>query len=147
VDDREFLQQFESCTLPFGQWNHRAHLKVAFLLLRDHSFDEALDRMRAGVKKYNAAISVPEGPTSGYNETTTVAFMHLIRATVHAYSDTFPTPTADAFCDTHPQLMSKHVLRLFYSPERRMHPEAKHTFVPPDLAPLPRVPSIKQRGE
>jgi hypothetical protein len=139
MDDAEFLRQFEARTLPFEQWTHRAHVKVAFLYLRDHPFDEALARVRAGIKAYNAANQVPEGPTSGYNETTTVAFVTLVAATMRAYGNTFPTPDAERFCETHPQLMTRHALRLFYSPERRMHPEAKARFVEPDLAPLPRV--------
>jgi hypothetical protein len=139
VEDHELLRQFEQRTLPFKQWTHRAHVKVAFLYLRSHPFDEALARMRAGVKAYNAANNVPEGPQRGYNETTTHAFMRLVDATMRAYGEMFPTPDADSFCDTHPQLLSKHVLRLFYSPQRRGQPEAKTRFVEPDLAPLPRV--------
>ena len=71
--------------------------------------------------------------------TTTCAFMHLVAATMRAYGDTFPTATPDAFCDTHPQLMTRHVLRLFYSPQRRMDPRAKTEFVEPDLTPLPKL--------
>jgi hypothetical protein len=95
--------------------------------------------MRAGVKAYNARHRVPENATSGYNETTTRAFLHLIAATTQAYAATPPTPGADSFCDTHPQLMTKHALRLFYSPQRRMDPLAKTQFIEPDLAPLPRL--------
>jgi hypothetical protein len=137
--DADFLHQFESRTLPFVQWTHRAHVKVAYLYLRAHPFDEALVRMRAGVKAYNAANHVPEGPDRGYNETTTRAFLHLIAATMRAYECVFPTDSADAFCDAHPQLMTRHALRFFYSPARRMHPDAKATFVEPDLAPLPPI--------
>ncbi len=39
----------------------------------------------------------------------------------------------------HPQLMTNHIIRLFYSPTRRMDPLAKSTFVPPDLAALPKI--------
>jgi hypothetical protein len=139
MDDAELLRRFETCTLAFELWTHRCHVKVAYLYLVHHSFDEALIRMRAGVKAYNAAHDVPEGPTSGYNETTTHAFLHLVAATMQAYGEAFPTPTADSFCDAHPQLMSKHILRLFYSPQQRMHPLAKAQFVPPDLTALPRL--------
>jgi hypothetical protein len=139
MDDTEFLSSFERLSLPFEQWTHRAHVKVAFLYLRTHQFDQALLRMRAGIQAYNAANKVPEGPTSGYNETTTHAFLHLIAATMAAYGEQMPTPTADSFCDMHPQLMTRNVLRLFYSPEQRMHPLAKTQFIEPDLAPLPRI--------
>src|SRR6058998_3588000 len=82
MDDRELLRQFESLTLPFDQWTHRAHVRVAYTYLSDHPFEEALRRMAAGVKAYNARNNVPEGPTSGYNQTTTHAFLHLIAATM-----------------------------------------------------------------
>src|SRR5687768_2946386 len=120
MTDEEHLRSFEDLTLPFEEWTHRAHVKVAYAYLRRHPFDEALDRMRTGVKAYNARHGVPEGPTSGYNETTTHAFMHLVLATMRAYAQTHPAPDAEAFCDAHPQLMTKHALRLFYSPQRRM---------------------------
>jgi hypothetical protein len=139
MDDAELLRHFETLTLPFERWTHRAHVRVAFSYLRAHAFDDALAHMRAGVKAYNAANHVPESPTSGYNETTTHAFLHLIAATMQSYGDVFPTETANAFCDAHPQLMTRHVLRLFYSPQQRMHPLAKTQFIEPDLAPLPKL--------
>jgi hypothetical protein len=140
VHDRELLQAFEQRTLPLDQWTHRAHVKVAFLYLRAHDFDEALTRMRAGIKAYNAAKGIPDGPGEGYDETTTCAFMKLIHTTMAAYGERLPTPDADAFCDTHPQLMSPQVLRLFYSPARRTDPAARGRFLAPDLAPLPEPP-------
>jgi hypothetical protein len=139
MTDDEHLRAFEDLSLPFDQWTHRAHVKVAFIYLTRHPFEEALNRMRAGVKAFNARHAVPENQTSGYNETTTHAFLHLIAATLHAYGQSHPAPDADAFCDTHPQLMTRHALRLFYSPARRMHPLAKTQFVEPDLAPLPKM--------
>jgi hypothetical protein len=139
MGDEELLRRFEDRTLPFDQWTHRCHVKVAYLYLRRLPFRAAQEQIRRGIRAYNAAHHVPEGPTSGYNETTTCAFMHLVAATMRAYAETFPTATADAFCDTHPQLMTRHVLRLFYSPERRMDPPAKTEFVEPDLAPLPPI--------
>ncbi len=139
MDDAKLLRQFEDLSLPFSQWTHRAHVKVAFLCLRAHAFDEAISLLRKGIKAYNAANQVPEGPTSGYNETPTHAFLHLIAATMAAYGEAMPTLTADVFCDTHPQLMTRNALRFFYSPERRMHPHAKTTFIEPDLAPLPLI--------
>ena len=140
MDDRDLLAQFESLTLPFAQWTHRAHVKVAYLYLRkERAFEAALAKLRRGIQAYNSANNVPESPTSGYNETTTHAFLRLIDATLRAYGEVFPAPDADAFCDAHPQLLTRHALRLFYSPERRMHPDAKRRFVEPDLAPLPVV--------
>jgi hypothetical protein len=138
MTDDELLNAWTGLTLPFDQWTHRAHVRVALTLLRRHGFDEALRRMRAGVQSYNAHHHVPEAPDSGYNETTTHAFFHLIAAVDAAYASAIPAPDGETFCDSHPQLMTRHVLRLFYSPQRRMDPRAKTQFVEPDLCPLPQ---------
>src|SRR5882757_4417970 len=112
MDDAELLRQFEDLSLPFEQWTHRAHVRVAFCYLKHHPFPEALNRVRSGIKAYNAANKVPESATSGYNETTTVAFLHLVHATMRAYGPAMPTETSNEFCQTHPQLLNKQVLRL-----------------------------------
>jgi len=140
MSDDDLMRAFEAATLPAAEWSHRAHVRVAVTYLRRHDVGEALNRMRIGIKKLNAQHYVPETPLSGYNETTTCAFVHLIAVTLQAYRQTHPTPDADAFCDTHPQLMTRHVLRLFYSPQRRMDPRAKAEFIEPDLTPLPKLP-------
>lgn len=139
MDDAELLRQFQDRTLPFKEWTHRCHVKVAYLHLKAYPYDEALSRICTGIRQYNAANNVPESETTGYNQTTTCAFLHLIAAVMHACAQTHPVQTADEFCDMHPQLLSKHVLRFFYSPQRRMHPDAKTRFIEPDLAPLPAI--------
>jgi hypothetical protein len=145
MDDSELLRAFEECTLPFDQWTHRAHVRVAYLYATAYSFEEAMAKTRAGIQKYNKANNRPEGPEQGYNETTTHALLHLVAAVAAAYKQTHRVSNAEEFCDMHPQLMSKQVLRFFYSPQRRMHPLAKTTFVEPDLTALPRIAESYQR--
>ena len=141
VEDAEFIGQFEACTLPFELWTHRAHVKVAYLYITQYGLEGAVPRLRRNIRAYNAKNNVPESQTSGYNETTTRAFATIIAAVMGAYGQALLTRNADEFCETHPQLLSRHILRLFYSPQRRMHPQAKERFVEPDLAPLPQVAS------
>lgn len=139
LTDDEFIRQFEDRTLPFHKWTHRAHVKVAYLYLRDYSFEVALKKIRTNIKAYNAVNKVPEEQFSGYNETTTQTFLRLVHATMNAYEGIFPSANADAFCDTHPQLRTKHLMRLFFTPERRQHPDAKEQFIEPDLSQLPAI--------
>ena len=101
IDD-ELLSAFESCSLPFAEWTHGAHVRVAYTYLRRLPFDVALLKLRTNIKRYNAHNKVEESPTGGYNETTTHAFAHLIAAVASAYEKAFPVATADEFCDTHP---------------------------------------------
>lgn len=142
MSDDELLHAFRTCALTHSEWNHRAHVRVAYLYLQQYGYELALQEFRTGIQKLNASHQVPESATRGYNETITVAFLRLVWATIGAYGRVLPTPNSDAFCDEHTQLMSKHDLRLFYSPERRLHPDAKYGFVEPDLAKLPDVEEL-----
>jgi hypothetical protein len=138
MTDEVFLARFEDCSLPFDEWTHRAHVRVAYLYLSKYPFREALAKVRTGIQAYNHAHRVLEGPMSGYHETTTHAFLVLVAATIEAYGELIPTADAGSFCDAHPQLMTRHELRLFYSPAARSNPLAKTQFIEPDLAPLPK---------
>jgi len=136
--DAALIAGFESQALAHIEWSHRAHVRMAYLYVRLHGYEEGLNRFRDGVQKLNAVHKVPESPVRGYNETTTVAFMRIMAATVAAYEPEMPTTSSEQFCDLHTQLMTKHIMRLYYSPARRMDPRAKYEFVEPDLAPLPQ---------
>jgi hypothetical protein len=135
MDDEAFLRSFEDGTYPYKEWHHRAHVKVAYLYLRQYSLERASEKVRAGIRAYNMANQVPEGPTMGYHETMTQAWVRLVHVTLCEYG---PGESADGFFEQHPQLSQKKALRFFYSKERFMSPEAKAKFVEPDLAPLPR---------
>jgi len=58
MNDEEHLRSFEDQSLPRAGWSHRAHLKVAYLYLIRFSYDEALERLRRGIKAYNAAQGI-----------------------------------------------------------------------------------------
>jgi N-acetylglutamate synthase-like GNAT family acetyltransferase len=133
--DDAFLRAFETQSIPLALWNHRSHLKVAYLFLNLHPFAEALQRMRSGVRAYNSANGIQDTPTGGYHETMTCAWLQLVHTTLRQFG---PAATADAFLDAQSQLGQKRNLLLFYSRDRIMSAEAKSTFVEPDLAPLPK---------
>src|SRR5688572_5761134 len=53
-DDAAFLADFEACRIPLAEWNHRSHIRMAYLYLRAHSFDEAVRRIRDGLNSFNS---------------------------------------------------------------------------------------------
>lgn len=135
MSDDDLLRQFEDSSLPFEQWVHRAHVRVAYLYLMRHPFEFAVEKMRSGIRAYNAAHHVPDEPNRGFHETMTGAWLRIIHATIQIYG---AATSSEAFVDGQPQLQEKKNLRLFYSPELIMSPAAKREFLEPDLAPLPR---------
>lgn len=141
--DAAFVADFEAQRIPLERWHHRDHVKLAYLYLRAGSFAAAARRITAGIRAHNAARGIVDTPTGGYHDTMTIAWLKLIAAILAEYG---PEPTADAFCDAHPELLEKKTLRLFYSRERFMSPQAKAEFVEPDLAPLPQARRGAHRG-
>jgi hypothetical protein len=65
----------------------------------------------------------------------TQAWVRLVHLALCEYG---PSETADSFFEQHPELSQKKVLRLFYTRDRFMSPQAKAVFLEPDLAPLPK---------
>src|SRR5688572_5283027 len=133
--DESFLCAFEDCSLPFEEWKHRAHIKVAYLYLRQLPYAQALDKVRTNIQRYNAATNTPELLERGYHETMTQAWMQLVHCTLCEYG---PAASADEFLDTQEHLLNRKALRFFYSRGRLISWRAKAEFVEPDLAPLPR---------
>ena len=142
--DDAFLKAFEDCTLPFDQWKHRAHLKVAYLYLRELPFDQALTKVRENIQRYNAATNTPETLERGYHETMTVAWLRLVDFTLREYG---PAESADAFLDAQEQLLNRRALRFFYSGELLISRQAKAEFVEPDLTPFPISAKQTKVGE
>jgi hypothetical protein len=70
------LRAFEACTLPRSQWNHAAHLTVALWYLVRYSPSEAIQRIRSGIQRYNAAAGIVTTNNSGYHETLTLFWIH-----------------------------------------------------------------------
>ena len=135
MSDDDFLTAFENCSLPFSQWNHRAHVRVAFLYLSRLGQAKAIDRIRSGIKAYNAVHGVEDGPAKGYHETTTQAFMRLIHEAARKRG---PFQDSHQFCEKNPELLDRRVLLCYYMRDRIMEPAAKVGFAEPDIAPLDR---------
>lgn len=138
MSDDELLACFREAQLTLEQFTHRAHLRIAWILLERMPFADAMAELRSGLPRLLQAFGVEDSPTQGYHETTTRAFLVLVDVTRRAYQKEMEAQDSAAFCDAHPQLDSSKVLRFFYSPERRMDPRAKTEFLAPDLAPLPQ---------
>jgi hypothetical protein len=135
MNDAELLERFELQAISSAAWTHRLHVRMAYLYLRAHPFDEALARIRSGIQRLNAANQVPEGPQAGYNETVTVAWARILQTLIVEQG---AAATSDEFVDQQPQLLCKTLLRLFYSRGIWTEQDCKTQFIEPDLTPLPR---------
>ncbi|QDU27594.1 hypothetical protein ETAA8_26820 [Anatilimnocola aggregata] len=135
MDDADLLRRFESQALSRAEWTHRLHVRVAYLYLTQHTFAEALEQIREGIQRLNAANEVPENPNAGYNETMTVAWARLVHTTI---CEQGTAASSSEFVDRQPHLLASTLLRLFYSKAIWQQHDCKTRFVEPDLAPLPQ---------
>ena len=135
---RAFIRQWEERTLPKVEWTHAAHVVVCAFYAAEHDPTEALQRMREGIPLYNLAVGGQNTEDSGYHETLTCFWAHIIRDFI--VSAQFPTSFVAAEAT---------VLR--YGQERKLHTSyysydvvanrlARRQWIPPDIIPLPMLP-------
>jgi hypothetical protein len=123
VHDREFVAAFEDCTLPPEQFPHRAHVRLAWLYLREGSLLDALTRFVEGLKRYAGSL----GAGGKYHETVTWAYMFLIHDRMaRASFETF-----EKFAAANPDLFNG-ILEKYYRKETLSSDLARRVFVMPD---------------
>ena len=126
MNDRDFAAAVEACTLPAAGFDHRQHVRLAWLYLTAEPLLEALTHFVTTLKRYATSL----GATTKYHETITFAFLFLI----HERMQRTPSSTFDAFAAAHPDLFEP-ILDRYYRPETLASELARTTFVMPDAAP------------
>lgn len=123
------LQVFLAGQQDIASFRHADHVRVAFEMLRCHSFLSSACLYSRQLKQMTASIGKP----MAYNETVTIAFLAMIaeRLAQRQY-DTF-----EAFAAENPEVLEKSALTKWYSPEQLHSDIARRTFV------LPSISSIK----
>ena len=130
---RRLVDAFDAASLPQAEWTHAAHITVATAhVFRDPA--QALDRLRAGIRRLNAAHGLVETSTRGYHETLTRFYTWAVAREVRAAPaglglGALATRVVEALTD-------RNVPLRHYSRERLMSPAARAGWVEPDLAPL-----------
>ena len=131
MTDDEFLTRFSNCTLDKQHFNHIGHVRLAWIHLQHHPFEEAVTRTCKGIHAYATHL----GAAGKFHWTITEALMHLLRAggaadPALAWPE-FVARNASLLADARAQVA------LHYSDRQLDTPEARQRFVAPDLLPLP----------
>lgn len=122
------LEQFERVAFEPGEFDHEAHVYVAWCYLQRHELLEAIRLYRSGLQKIVKAF----GAESKYHETITWFYMVSIAERMTDESArswrTFRQMNPELFM-RNPGWVGRH-----YSTERLGGPRARHQFVLPDRA-------------
>ena len=122
--------------LPREEWTHEAHLAATtYLLLRRPEID--LDAELPGlIRGYNESVGGVNSDTEGYHDTITRVFLHGVRLLLSETDRREPLHALVNELLLSPMGHRDWPLR-FYSRERLFSVEARHSFLSPDMAPLP----------
>ena len=136
MTDEAFARAFEDGAVTPAEFDHVAHVRVAWVYLREAaSVEEALPRMRDAIRRFAAAA----GASQKYHETITVLWMRLL-------ADVKARGASGELADVlraHPALADKELPLQYYSRERLFSDEARAAWVEPDR----RVLMIASTGE
>ncbi len=134
-DLRAVLDAFRAGSLPRSAWNHRAHLTAALSFARALPTDEALRRMRDAILRFNDAAGIVSTPDSGFHETLTVFYMHVVG--LHVLRHPAPTSLAADANTLMDEWGAKDLPLRHYSASELFSHQARAHWTPPDLMPLP----------
>lgn len=127
LSDTDFLAQFLAADLPAAGFDHRGHLRAAWLVLQRAPLPEAIETVCSGIARLAARLGVPDK----YHRTLTEALVRAMAAGGAAQ----PGESFETFLNRHPDLLhaARSVLARHYSAACLAQPEAKHRWVPPDV--------------
>lgn len=129
-DDLAFLRALEDCSLPPAQFNHRAHVRAAYLCLLQGDFAAALSRLRGAIRGF----ATHHGQPGRYHETVTVAYLALIQQHLCERGDGGGWPGFEA---ANPELFEPGLIGRYYSREELAAPAARRVFLLPRAAAAP----------
>lgn len=135
MTDDQFARAFERGEIAPAAFDHRAHVRVAWVYVREGpSLEAATTRMRDGIRRFAAAANASQK----YHETITILWMRLLADAAARLA----TPCElRELLEQRPELADKDLPLKYYSRERLFSDQARAGWVPPDLLGLPALPA------
>jgi hypothetical protein len=130
--DRRFRRDFEAGRCSPESFDHRAHVRLAYVYLAERDVDTALALIREALLGFLRHHGIDP---SKYHETMTRAWVLAVR---HFLEMSPEAESADQFIDHNPTLLDSRIMLTHYSAELLFSPQARAEFVDPDLDEIPR---------
>jgi hypothetical protein len=131
----DLVARFRARTLSKHEWTHRAHLAVGTWHVHAHGPAQALEFLRSGITRLNEAHGTVNGDNSGYHETVTRAYVHLLYDFIRRHPGPAVAGCVQALLAD--PLAEKTALLRYYSRQSLGSVTARKGWVEPDLEPLP----------
>jgi hypothetical protein len=133
--DREFRSDFEAFRVTPPQFNHAAHVRLAYIYLVEGDADSAVRKMREALRAFLQHHGIPPGK---YHETLTHAWVLAVRHFMTRSGNALTCASAADFIARNPELQDTGIMLTHYSASVLFSAEARESFVEPDLDPIPQ---------
>lgn len=131
VEDHNFRRDVETCKFPPAGFNHRAHIRLAYVYLTAYDTDTAHQLMRSALLAFLEHHGID---VSKYHETITRAWIMAVR---HFMENTPSSESSDNFIEKNPRMLDSKIMMEHYSAEVLFSDKARAKFVEPNLDPIP----------
>ena len=130
LSDVRFGEAFRTCTLDPVLFTHEAHLRLAWIYIRQYGLEEGMDKIRRHLQHFVAMVDEEDK----YHETLTVAAIHI----VHHFMQRYPVPYFEAFMQVAPVLQQdfRGLVARHYHAQILASETARKQFIKPDLRPF-----------
>lgn len=130
MNDAELVRRFEDCTLAGADFNHRNHIRLAWIYLQSYDLLNALAIFSENLKRFAASL----GAANLYHETITFAYFFLIHERIKQSAE---RQTWEEFAASNTDLFARRkygILTEYYRAETLASDFAGKVFVLPDKA-------------
>jgi len=132
-EDKKFLEKFFSQQYSEEEWNHAAHIRLAFCCLKIWPHPKVAEVVKEGILALNKSHGIVESPMRGYHETLTQAWIRIVMAAPDCQTAT----SFSGFMIKNKDLTNSSYILKYYSKEYLKSPQARQSFINPDKMPLP----------
>jgi len=132
-EDHEFRDQVEACEFTVSDFDHRAHIRLAYVYLVADNTELAIQRMRDALTGLLKHAGVD--PSQKYHETLTKAWVLAVQ---HFMSITDSSESADDFIEKNTVMLDSKIMMTHYSAEVLFSDQARQSFVEPNLNSIPK---------
>jgi hypothetical protein len=131
AEDILFQQLFEEFKVAPSDFDHAAHVRLAYIYLCQFPVEAAAERMKGSLLGFLEHLGVG---SAKYHETVTRAWIMAVR---HFMESSPPSASSMEFIGGNPRLLDSKIMLKHYSAEVLFSRVARTSFVRPDKAAIP----------
>jgi hypothetical protein len=131
LEDDRFRHAFEALRVERGEFDHSAHVRLAYVYLCEHGVDGAAARMKSALLAFLTHLGIGE---SKYHETITRAW---VMAVDHFMNRSEACSSYADLVRLNPQLLDSKIMLTHYSADVLFSPAARQAFVEPNVQSIP----------